>query len=169
VIHPNTESGDIYSLTYSSKLSTLFFGCQNTSIQWIDLSFATSSNGNNSLRLASLDGTSTPGTPGKKFHKFFDSVPQAQRHHQPQQQQPTSRSSSRGSTKELSGPKEVLVPAENIILPAHYGYVYCMSLSSSYSPQPNEEVYLLSGSGDEDIKVSLALHKLTCCIDQYLH
>lgn len=34
--HLDTDSGDIFSLVWLSKTSTLYFGCQNTSIQWFD-------------------------------------------------------------------------------------------------------------------------------------
>ncbi|KIJ54859.1 hypothetical protein M422DRAFT_64082 [Sphaerobolus stellatus SS14] len=36
--HLDTSAGDIFSLTYSPILQTLYFGCQNTSLQWYDFS-----------------------------------------------------------------------------------------------------------------------------------
>jgi di- and tripeptidase len=196
--HLDTESGDIYSLTYSPTLSTLYFGCQNTSIQWLDLSFANGSGSpikeSSSKKRASsrpgADGTSAPGTPGKRFDKFFDSVPQSQRHlvsptsplhphsHSQilQQHHPLTRVHSRqseGAPNALSvssnpaAPHELQVPPENVIESAHYGYVFCMAVSPSHlyagerkreSPgqsdsDTDEEVYLITGSGDEDVKV----------------
>ena len=34
--HLDTDSGDLFSLVWQSSTSTLYFGCQNTSIQWFD-------------------------------------------------------------------------------------------------------------------------------------
>jgi di- and tripeptidase len=50
------------------------------------------------------------------------------------------------------------VPPQNVILPAHYGYIYCMALSPSHlysgdTKQRDQEIFLLTGSGDEDVKV----------------
>ncbi|PVF99923.1 Zn-dependent exopeptidase [Serendipita vermifera] len=199
VIIPNldTESGDIYSLTYSPTLSTLYFGCQNTSLQWLDLSFAVNGKGSpkSSKKRSSsqhFEGQSTPGTPGKRFDKFFDSVPQSQRHlvptptsaHHPhthvhQQHHTLTRVHSRqsetapnapSSLLNPTAPEELHVPPENVIESAHYGYVYCMALSPPHlysgerkrdSPgqsdsDSDEEVYLITGSGDEDVKIWLA-------------
>lgn len=36
--HLDTSAGDIFSLVYSPPLKTLYFGCQNTSLQWYNLS-----------------------------------------------------------------------------------------------------------------------------------
>lgn len=155
VPHLDTDSGDIYSFTYSPILSTVYFGCQNTSIQWLDLSGISTTGANKALP----EHSPTPGTPGKRFHKFFDSVPQSQRN----SAVPTrARSSSRHSVNELtltsnSGPRELHVPHENVILSAHYGYVYCMALSPSHlyggDTHSADELYLITGSGDEEVKV----------------
>src|SRR5688572_22965880 len=42
-------SGDIFSLAWSPILQHLYFGCQNTSLQWLDL-----------RQSAAASGTSTP-------------------------------------------------------------------------------------------------------------
>ena len=157
--HLDTDSGDIYSLTYSPTLSTIYFACQNTSIQWLDLSGISTTKANK----AHPESSSIPGTPGKRFHKFFDSIPQSLRN----SVVPThTRPSSIHSVNELNIPsntglRELHVPPENVILSAHYGYVYCMALSPSHmyggDTHSNEELYLLTGSGDEEVKVSPSL------------
>jgi di- and tripeptidase len=78
VIHPHgdTDSGDLFSLAYSPTLRTLYLGCQNTSLQWIDLShpewYAVHP-------LTEMTGGGVGGPAGlnspRKFHKFFDSQP----------------------------------------------------------------------------------------------
>ena len=153
--HLDMESGDIYSLTYSPKLSTLYFGCQNTSIQWLDLSHIATTGSNKAYR----ENSSAPGMPGKRFHKFFDSVPQPQRnaavavHAPPPSRQSVADTNNPSST----GSRELHVSHENVILPAHYGYVYCMALSPSHlyggDTHSDNELYLLTGSGDEEVKV----------------
>jgi di- and tripeptidase len=161
----DTESGDIYSLTYSPTLSTIYFGCQNTSIQWLDLSSVSTPSINGAKhQIHSESGTSTPGTPGKRLHKFWDSVPQSQRSMTPQLASVplVFHSSPDLGTTLISGFQELHVPSENVVL-SHYGYVYSMALSPSHlyggEERSHGEVYLFTGSGDEDVKVGLLAHK----------
>ncbi|KAG9028121.1 hypothetical protein FS842_004810, partial [Serendipita sp. 407] len=161
VPHVDSDAGDIFSLTYSPSLSTVYFGCQNTSIQWLDLSQAISPPGTATGAKPFTEGITTPGTPGKRFHKFFDSVPQSQRNiallaTNPMSTRPLSLSSTNNASE--FGVPELQVSAENVIPSAHYGYVYCMALSPSHlfdgDPlKEGEDVYLLTGSGDEDVKI----------------
>lgn len=48
--------------------------------------------------------------------------------------------------------KEIEVPSEGRLATAHYGYVYAMEMI-----QRKDEVWLVSGSGDSDVKVSIPL------------
>lgn len=178
-----TDAGEIFSITYSPALSTVYFGCQNTSLQWFDLS-PTKLKSKRGSPVRSENGT--PILPGKKWHKFFDSVPQSAR--TTNSSVATTRSTtpdhqlvySSGDPPEAvcaslrftcieTGPKALQVPPQNVILPAHYGYIYCMALSPSHlysgdRGQRDEEIFLLTGSGDEDVKVrsrpriSITLH-----------
>ena len=107
IIHPHgeTEAGDIFSLAYSSPpgsgdapgLNALFLGCQNTSLQWLDLSrpgdylipgdtgsstpnLASDGNGRGTPEIVSmgLENSTVPSPAGlRKLHKFFDSQPRA--------------------------------------------------------------------------------------------
>jgi di- and tripeptidase len=89
-----TDSGDLYCLNWDSTTSTVYFGCQNTSIQWFSFasissetppSFYRGTIGKRDTRASSLErvlaetglhsGTATP----RRAHKFFDSYPQYER------------------------------------------------------------------------------------------
>lgn len=91
----DTDSGDLFSLAWVPSLSTIYLGCQNTSIQWFTFTLellqsikdstredlATQSGLNptclkNALQEAGFgSGACTP----RRAHKFFDSYPQYQR------------------------------------------------------------------------------------------
>ncbi|QRW20092.1 Gly-Xaa carboxypeptidase [Rhizoctonia solani] len=103
-IVPHGESGDIFSLSYvhTPTQQRLIFGCQNTSLQWVDLSPSTlqppscqvgvgdvspagSIYGSFSSNAGLDNGTPSQNTPGAQTpissstppkHKFFDSFPQ---------------------------------------------------------------------------------------------
>ncbi|KAF8334688.1 uncharacterized protein EI90DRAFT_2914698 [Cantharellus anzutake] len=199
-IHPHgeTEAGDIFSLAYSPPhssmdsddapgLNTLFFGCQNTSLQWLDLSRP-----NDCLALEDMDasdlsmvgdgsGAVTPevipmglgisvASPSglRKLHKFFDSQPRG------------ASNSALGSVRTPSSAISQLpssaenftlqVPPQNVIESAHFGYVYCMALvpwgcsSSSRNGGSESEIdshsisqCLVTGSGNADVKVLTSL------------
>lgn len=164
----DSESGDIYSITYSPKLSTVYFGCQNTSIQWLDLSHIVSPSTNGVHSSIHSSPSPTPGTP-KRFHKFFDSVPKAQRnaaHSAPSLSVP---SASIESTCPSTGVNELYVPSTNVVL-SHYGYIYSMALVPSHlysvdDEYQGDETYLLTGSGDEEVKVC-SVHLCPAPIEQ---
>ncbi|KAI0051074.1 Zn-dependent exopeptidase [Auriscalpium vulgare] len=149
VINPylETDSGDLFSMAWSSTYKTIYFGCQNTSIQWY--SFPDSA-----PPLSSVSGTSTPTGAAKKVHKFFDSYPRSQR-------KPADIFASNAATPPVLDQElcaVVDVPPSNVIDSAHYGYVYCMALSPSIRDGSDDvpgsrEEQLVTGSGDESIKV----------------
>ena len=87
-----SDSGDLFCLAWNSASSTVYLGCQNTSIQWFSFtdiprssSKVNGSSGRHGPRAESLErllldtnlhsGTSTP----RRAHKFFDSYPQYER------------------------------------------------------------------------------------------
>ncbi|KAM5533124.1 hypothetical protein V8D89_013172 [Ganoderma adspersum] len=157
VLHPHldTDSGDLFSLVWSPQSQTLYFGCQNTSLQWFSFPMTTpellSVSPSLSLDVRSSSGASTP--PSRKAHKFFDSYPQyTRRPADLNARNPTC--ASRGisttppsaSSFESGTPPDPCiqsdavqpllsvfqVPPENVIYSAHYGYVYCMALLPSH-------------------------------------
>jgi di- and tripeptidase len=75
-------AGDLFSLTWSSELQTIFVGCQNTSLQWFDFREPISGSPSSSSVVDSSTLTSnyTPMVgASRKVHKFFDSYPQYER------------------------------------------------------------------------------------------
>ncbi|KAI0768916.1 Zn-dependent exopeptidase [Irpex lacteus] len=97
VLHPymETDSGDLFCVNWDSVTSTVYFGCQNTSIQWLsfesvsELPSSASDGGSSSgrsARASSLERVlsesslrSGIATPPRRVHKFFDSYPQYER------------------------------------------------------------------------------------------
>ena len=143
-----TDAGDIYSLAWSQSRETVYFGCQNTSIQWIQF-------GRDSVM-------SPPNSQPRPVHKFF-----AGSH--PQYQHTMSVDSANEITptpsSDVTSQAECTVlsiPATNIVSSAHHGYVYCMAVSpspywgsdDSLHTEAQSCVYLITGSGDESVKVS---------------
>lgn len=109
----------------------MFFGSQNASIQWCDLTTID--------RHASLDKS---GMPGNRFSKFFNSAgPGGKRSQTPPRAQ-------------LSVAKALIeLPYNNVVPYAHNGYVYCLinykspTHLAAASIEENKET-LLSGGGD---------------------
>jgi di- and tripeptidase len=135
-------------MAWSSPLQTLYIGCQNTSIQWIHMSPSSSL-----FRIALSDqGTTvTTETPEKRYHKFFDSHPQYERKPPGETDTP---SSQQGTSERV---RNLYIPAEQVVTNAHYGYVYCMAtLHFSHLGTKKKENILVSGSGDESVKVVLS-------------
>ncbi|TDL23199.1 Zn-dependent exopeptidase [Rickenella mellea] len=175
VLNPylDTDAGDLFSLAYSPTLQTLYFGCQNTSLQWFTFKNRSPSQTlTPNPNLTTSDATAdlpliefgTPKTPPK--HKFFDSFPQPQG-------RPTSSDGlpvgvglglASGQTTprkdDVPQPLGVLqVPVSNVIDSAHFGYVYSMALlpstlegTDSYD-KGGKQILLVTGSGDETVKL----------------
>jgi di- and tripeptidase len=62
------------------------------------------------------------------------------------------------------------IPATNVLDSAHFGYVYCLALlpprqvdSDDEAVPATEDVQLVSGSGDETVKVRLQLFHFYSC------
>ncbi|KAI0271199.1 Zn-dependent exopeptidase [Russula aff. rugulosa BPL654] len=146
VINPflDTDSGDLFSLAWSPTLSTIFVGCQNTSLQWYNFRDSVNQAVNTPSQRSS--GTSTP----RLAHKFFNSYPRSQR-------RSPDLESSNGINKFLQSRMAMSIPAQNVIDSAHYGYVYCMVLLPSTrqgaTSTAQKDVVLATGSGDETVKV----------------
>ena len=176
--HLDTSSGDIFSLIFSPPLQTLYFGCQNTTLQWYDFSKV-------ALRCPALRRTSSvdPNVPEehdldvdtelamsldrKKWHRFFDNTPRIGR---PvgSPTTPSMNATPSGASTPSGQPRVLQVSSQNIIHSAHFGYIYCMTLlpsplesivkhNSSEGQDKDESVLLLTGSGDETVKVCSTL------------
>lgn len=160
MLHPwlETGAGDLFSLAWNPWLEVVYVGCQNTSLQWFE--FSEDQMGQRIQEICS--GVSTPT---RKVHKFFDSYPQYT--HKPAD----SFANNFGVFSDLEEERDpsnststLNIPAENVIDSAHYGYVYCMAMvpsnrigSNNSQLSSNENHRLLTGSGDETIKVCTSM------------
>ncbi|KAI9144806.1 hypothetical protein BKA69DRAFT_1025508 [Paraphysoderma sedebokerense] len=123
IILAGENSGDIFSLVYSSRLDTIFIGCQNTSIQWFKLS--TSSSVPPEIRRKRYVNRS--------FSYFFretsieDFV----------------------TDEEKNLPLPDIIFDDTTMYMAHHGYVYSLLLTTL----PMGLEVLISGSGNGDIKI----------------
>ncbi|KAI1436497.1 WD domain-containing protein [Xylaria sp. CBS 124048] len=126
--------GDIFSVAYSSQYQTVYYGAQNTSIQWVSL--------DDTSRRVSSDSTNHPD---RRNHRFFDS-----------------RAIGGNSTPRPTDERYDLIPRSHTMLEtskrankmfAHYGYVYCMLITNGAAAYTNpEDDILISGGGDGTIK-----------------
>lgn len=184
IIHPcDDTAGDIYSLAWDERNGgTLYFGTQGATIEWINFSpkskanplkdSTTSANASVTIPVL-LDGTSnssTTDTPSVvtpaarsgryKPHYFFDKPVSAT---QSGTATPTSPRlgqvdvdpiSIAGTSSPRRPPvEESEVAVEDRFTFAHYGYVYALQIVD----RPDGSKWLVSGSGDSDVKVWL------CC------
>ncbi|KAK6840254.1 WD domain-containing protein [Apiospora arundinis] len=127
--------GDIFSVSYSSQHQTVYYGAQNTTIQWVGL--------NETGRHVAQDSSSHPD---RRNHRFFDS-----------------RAVGGASTPRPTDERYDLIPRSHTVLEtdrraikqyAHYGYVFCMLMARGVTAfvDPDDDV-LISGGGDGTIKV----------------
>jgi di- and tripeptidase len=179
VINPylDNTAGDIFSLAWSATLQTIYIGCQNTSLQWLD--FRTPP-----ITAAWGPGPSMPKIPWRRAHKFFNSYPlyeykladiHANNGSTSSFGTSTPVAGASGSLTPVSG-EHLQIPAQNVIDSAHYGYVYCMALlpsprEGSDDPPPSEDrrIQLVTGSGDETVKVCLPFQKFVRVVDILVH
>ncbi|KAH8077043.1 Zn-dependent exopeptidase [Cristinia sonorae] len=175
--HLDSDSGDIFSLAWSPSLSTIYFGCQNTSLQWYAFSEDKGSIPCPPRQDPPFDtfcnnsGTATP----RRAHKFFDSYPQYTRRAADLNARNSYRSSpsppessspptdgclSPALSASMTAPAALDTPAKNMVWSAHYGYIYCMALSpSTYEGSDDkpasakDEIRLVTGSGDSSVKL----------------
>lgn len=160
------SAGDIFTLVWSPTLQTIFFGCQNTSLQWLD--FPANPIGP-PPHLSLGRQHSHLRTPPRTPHKFFDSYPQYQR--KPADLDASNPfiaatqnaadadkcfSSNFASNMHL----DMSIPLDHVIDSAHYGYIYCMAVTPSSREGTDDvalsssgETLLVTGSGDESVKV----------------
>lgn len=162
IINPylDTDAGDIFCVSYVPSLQTLYFGCQNTSLQWFDFSSlppsANSTTSTSSCSPKALDdfgflNASLTSRRGSKRHKFFaDGV--ASGHSTP------TPLCGAGVPKPVHGVLQV--EASNVIDSAHVGYIYSMALTPSplesardTESNENPDVILATGSGDETVNL----------------
>ncbi|ADV22824.1 di- and tripeptidase [Cryptococcus gattii E566] len=178
IIHPcDDTSGDIYSLAWDERAGgTLYFGSQSCSIEWISFSdlctshhrkISGSAAGTVHVVPNGADSSSRPGPSQRsgryKPHKFFDNPPENGCSGSSTPCSPFPSNTARKETfskaeldqvsvnllDQTRPATEIEVPAESRLAFAHYGYVYALHILS----RPNGDRWLVSGSGDSDIKI----------------
>lgn len=149
-IQPSLDSsGDIYSLAWDDRQGgTLYFGCQNTDIEWFNFDDAETISSSLTLERTNSTGRSSAA------HRFFEGGPRIYQ-----------RGCGGGSTSaKVSSPlaarddapssstsqhrSHVVAPC-NVIQNAHYGYIYCAITLDRNA----DERWLVTGSGDADVKI----------------
>ena len=114
---------------------------------------------------------SSPNTPPEENNpkrltrkKFFEGGPQAEALKDPEALSSGQATPARYSGTDTPLPHKTLeITAQNVIDSAHYGYVYSMAILPSTHEGSDEgfyrdhdEVFLVTGSGDETVKVGLS-------------
>lgn len=121
VIYLLVDIGDIFSLSWSSQLSTLFIGVQNASLLWCHLPLGASVEPS-----PKLDDSTLERLPHFRFDKFFDSKGPGGSINVLQSQHQQLRQVTKRNQLTL-----VEVKPTDIVRFAHNGYVYCMQLVST--------------------------------------
>lgn len=133
-LYSTYDVGDVFCVSYSMALHTVYLGAQNTTIQWYDLK--------------ERDSRPRPNPdhhPLIREDPFFDSEgPGGVRTPRPADAELRPRHAKGGQVLEID--------RNNIRHFAHYGYVYCMLLAKNVNPEAAGEEILISGGGDGVIK-----------------
>ncbi|KAH7028166.1 WD repeat domain-containing protein [Microdochium trichocladiopsis] len=131
----NDSFGDIFSVAYSPQHQTVYYGAQNTSIQWASLS-----------DLKQQVAHDSANHPDRRNHRFFDS-----------------RAVGGGaSTPRMTDERFELIPRSHTVIEtdkranlmyAHYGFIYCMMIAKGLTALADaDEELLVTGGGDGTIK-----------------
>ncbi|GAM82437.1 hypothetical protein ANO11243_004170 [Dothideomycetidae sp. 11243] len=130
------DVGDIFCVAFSTKLQTLYLGLQNTAIQWYNLGSKTSAAG----------PTLKDHPLWRENHPFYDSPgPGGIRTPRPADEEIRARDAKGGIALEI--------PQDNIQHFAHFGYVYCMLLTTNIFSGISGQEILITGGGDGIINI----------------
>lgn len=134
-IYSTHDVGDIFCTAYSPQQDTLYFGAQNSSIQWVSL-------GDLSARVSS----ESAHHPYRRNHRFFDS-----------------KAVGGTATPRRNDERWSHIPRAQTVLEvdngairnfAHNGYVFCMLMSKGPTVDVDtDRDVLISGGGDGTIKL----------------
>lgn len=174
IIYSLVDIGDIFSISWSDSLSTLFIGAQNASISWCSINLSNITDITEKLNSSNLndDLSKTESSvinrlPHFRFDKFFDSKGPGGSINRIQSQHQLLRNSQNEQSKNSkSGPKLIEVKHDDIIRFAHNGYVYCMDIINQNEVFPSNkandffDIYgdtfkelLISCGGDGNINI----------------
>ncbi|KAK4549317.1 hypothetical protein LTR36_006314 [Oleoguttula mirabilis] len=128
------DVGDVFCVSYSAALQTVYLGAQNTTIQWY------SQKENRTTR-----GPGRGVYPSLRGDPFFDSAgPGGIRTPRPAEADIAPRHAQGGEVIEID--------KLNVKHFAHYGYVYCMQLVKDGVPESGGSEVLMTGGGDGVVK-----------------
>ena len=131
-LHSHFEIGDIFCVVHSTKNQTLFWGAQNSSIQWHKLSTD-----------ANVKSPILTFTPGSRKHRFFDSLGPGGIANIIYDEDGITSTSLNGH-----GGRVLTVPSQNYYPYAHKSYIYCMILVKGlFRHDRDEEVLVTAGGG----------------------
>ncbi|GME23672.1 Beta-Ala-His dipeptidase [Neofusicoccum parvum] len=134
-IYSAYDIGDVFCVSYSCALRTIYLGAQNTSIQWYNL--------NEKDKRPAPKPTAHPSF---REDRFFDSLgPGGIRTPKPD--------SSSDEPRDAKGGQVLELDKQYIHQFAHYGYVYCTLLASGSVAGYADKEILISGGGDGVIKL----------------
>ncbi|GAA5805297.1 hypothetical protein HPULCUR_010812 [Helicostylum pulchrum] len=130
------DVGDIFSVTYAEKSHLLFFGCQNTSMQWYDFGLGPHTT---PPHQPMIQGSNQPDTQKSQFFQMFHDLGlNAKQHHD-------------YLFTEETDLIQCVICTNQVYANAHNGYVYCMAYANDL-PNIEGEV-IITGSGDGNIKI----------------
>ncbi|KIX05855.1 uncharacterized protein Z518_03828 [Rhinocladiella mackenziei CBS 650.93] len=135
-LYSHFEIGDIFCVVYSPKTQTLFWGAQNSSVQWYKLSTD-----------AGVRSPTLTFSPGSRKHRFFDSLgPGGVADIISDEDGPNSGLHNQGG-------RVLTIPSRNYLPYAHKSYIYSMLLVKGLFTHDKDEEILITGGGDGTIKL----------------
>lgn len=148
VVYLLIDIGDVFSISWSDALSTLFIGAQNASILWCRLSLESSSSHESSYTMERL--------PHFRYDRFFDSKGPGGSINYVQSKHQLIRTTSLREKMSTTSPKLIEICNEDVIRFAHNGFVHCMEYldcsknenSFLHRFSKSYQSVLISGGGD---------------------
>lgn len=135
-LYSSFDVGDVFCVSYSAGLQTVYLGAQNTTIQWCQIAQDSAPELPLRARTASIRGGD----------RFFDSAgPGGIRTPRP--------AGSDVVPRHARGGENVKIDKESVRHFAHYGYVYCMLLARDGVPEWMGHETLITGGGDGVIRL----------------
>lgn len=131
-LYSQFEIGDVFCSAHSTPTQTLFWGAQNSSIQWYKFSTDTSIK------------SPVVFSPGTRKHRFFDSLGPGGK--------ANTISDEDGASTDLGG-RILTIPSKNYLPYAHKSYIYSILLVKGASSRNKDQEVLVTGGGDGAIKL----------------
>lgn len=150
-------------------MQTLYIGCQNTSLQWFNFKknsvppVHSRDEEKSADHFEQVSQELTEVINSKKYqrHRFFDSLPQPEGRPQNNSRLNSGLATPGSDHTDDASPHEGVLQVEGccVVDSAHYGYIYSMVILSKdvymHQGSKEEEVTLVTGSGDETVKVCI--------------